>query len=102
MCNLSDKKTKTLVKNEIQYDKVKCPRCNGSGRYSFNRRDGFKCLGCNGQGVKLTKEAALVKKTYKQFKARNGGRIKFSQSQELESIISGMAGAKIIKEYEYK
>jgi hypothetical protein len=32
-----------------------CPRCGGSGRFSFNLMDGNKCYGCHGSGRKLTK-----------------------------------------------
>lgn len=30
----------------------KCPRCGGSGRYSWNSMDGDKCYGCMGSGRK--------------------------------------------------
>ena len=36
---------------------ITCPRCNGSGRYSFNLQDGTVCYGCMGRGkVALTDE----------------------------------------------
>lgn len=31
----------------------KCPRCGGSGHYSYNQIDGTKCYGCMGSGKKL-------------------------------------------------
>ena len=31
----------------------KCPRCGGSGHYSYNQMDGTRCYGCNGTGVKI-------------------------------------------------
>ena len=30
----------------------KCPRCGGSGHYSYNQMDGTKCYGCMGSGIK--------------------------------------------------
>ena len=32
-----------------------CPRCGGSGHYSFNRMDGTRCYGCHGTGYQLTR-----------------------------------------------
>ncbi len=32
--------------------KGKCPRCGGSGHYSYNQMDGTRCYGCNGTGIK--------------------------------------------------
>ena len=28
-----------------------CPRCGGSGHYSYNQMDGTRCYGCNGRGL---------------------------------------------------
>jgi hypothetical protein len=43
-----------LAKAEVDF-LVKCNRCGGSGKYSFNYRDGSTCYGCNGIGKKLPK-----------------------------------------------
>lgn len=32
--------------------KGKCPRCGGSGHYSYNPMDGTVCLACHGSGIK--------------------------------------------------
>lgn len=39
------------------YVRVKgnCPRCGGSGHYSYNQMDGTRCYGCNGSGVQVLK-----------------------------------------------
>ena len=37
-----------------------CARCNGSGKYSFNLKDGDVCYGCAGSG-KTTKKVKKVK-----------------------------------------
>lgn len=41
-----------------------CNRCGGSGRYSFNLRDGDMCYGCSGRGEQLTKRGAAAQKYY--------------------------------------
>lgn len=42
-------------RNSKMYVKVKskCPRCGGSGHYSYNQMDGTRCYGCGGSGVKV-------------------------------------------------
>ena len=39
-----------------KYVKVKsaCPRCGGSGHYSYNSKDGTMCYGCHGSGILIT------------------------------------------------
>lgn len=41
---------------------VTCTRCNGSGAFSFNLRDGTKCYGCNGAGNLMVDAQAYAKK----------------------------------------
>ncbi|KAF6565415.1 hypothetical protein G9G63_09670 [Paenibacillus sp. EKM202P] len=38
-----------------------CKRCGGSGRYSFNLKDGSTCYGCGGAGVIIKDESELLK-----------------------------------------
>lgn len=33
--------------------KGKCPRCGGSGHYSYNQMDGTMCYGCRGTGIAM-------------------------------------------------
>ena len=33
--------------------KGKCPRCGGSGHYSYNQMDGTRCYGCGGSGIRV-------------------------------------------------
>ena len=42
-------------RNSKMYVKVKskCPRCGGSGHYSYNQMDGTRCYGCGGSGIKV-------------------------------------------------
>jgi hypothetical protein len=40
-----------------------CSRCNGTGSYSYNLKNGSMCFGCNGTGRKLAvgeKVAAII------------------------------------------
>lgn len=37
------------------FDTKPCSRCGGSGRYSFNMRDGDRCWGCSGHGVQIVR-----------------------------------------------
>ncbi|KZE65128.1 hypothetical protein AV545_04180 [Paenibacillus jamilae] len=38
-----------------------CKRCGGSGRYSYNLKDGSTCYGCGGAGVIIKNESHLLK-----------------------------------------
>ena len=55
------------------YVKVKgaCPRCGGSGNYSYNSKDGTRCFGCNGTGIAVQKVRAYTEKEYTRMKAAN-------------------------------
>lgn len=41
--------------------KIACPRCGGSGSYSFNQIHGTKCYGCDGLGT-ITADAEKLAK----------------------------------------
>lgn len=53
------------------YVKVKgaCPRCGGSGHYSYNPKDGTRCFSCNGTGIAIQKVRAYTEKEYTRMKA---------------------------------
>ena len=55
------------------YIKVKgvCPRCSGSGHYSYNQIDGTRCYGCNGSGIAIQKVRAYTEKEYNRMQAAN-------------------------------
>ena len=55
------------------YVKVKgvCPRCGGSGHYSYNQKDGTRCYGCNGSGISIQKVRAYTEKEYIHMQAAN-------------------------------
>jgi hypothetical protein len=46
----------------LKFERVECSRCGGTGRYSFNLKDGNKCYGCKGKGLKLTKRGTAANK----------------------------------------
>ena len=45
---------------KTRMETVTCSRCMGAGRYSYNMRDGDRCYGCGGKGVKYTKRASVA------------------------------------------
>lgn len=47
-----DIKGEPFVQDGKKYVRVvgPCPRCGGSGHYSYNQMDGTRCYGCNGAG----------------------------------------------------
>lgn len=68
------------------YVKVKgtCPRCGGSGHYSYNQVDGTRCYGCNGSGVSIQKVRAYTEKEYNRMQAVNE-RIRAKREAEKEA-----------------
>lgn len=49
---------------KIQFETEKCTRCNGTGQFSYNPRDGRTCFKCNGRKVQLTRRGMAARKTY--------------------------------------
>ena len=47
----------TPATNKYGFPIEECSRCDGSGRYSYNPRDGHTCFGCSGTGQAITKPA---------------------------------------------
>lgn len=45
-----------------------CRRCDGSGRYSFNTRDGDRCFGCAGSGKQIAQRASDAFNAYQDYK----------------------------------
>lgn len=70
------------------YVKVKstCPRCGGSGHYSYNQVDGTRCYGCNGSGVSIQKVRAYTEKEYNRMQAVNE-RIRAKREAEKEAKV---------------
>ena len=48
-----------------------CPRCGGSGHYSYNQMDGTRCYGCNGSGVAILTVRAYNEKEYNRMQTAN-------------------------------
>ena len=55
------------------YVKIKgtCPRCGGSGHYSYNSLDGTRCYGCGGSGISIQNVRAYTEKEYNRMQAAN-------------------------------
>lgn len=48
------------------FEKQTCTRCGGSGKFSWNAKDGDRCFGCGGSGETLTKRGAAAAKFYRE------------------------------------
>lgn len=48
-----------------------CPRCGGSGHYSYNQMDGSRCYGCGGRGTVTQNVRAYTEKEYNRMQAAN-------------------------------
>lgn len=68
------------------YVKVKgtCPRCGGSGHYSYNQIDGTVCYGCGGSGVFTKNVRAYTEKEYTRMQSVNE-RIRAKREAEKEA-----------------
>lgn len=53
--------TTTTTEKKYVFESTECSRCGGSGRFSFNLKDGTMCFGCQGTGKKLTKRGLAAK-----------------------------------------
>lgn len=62
---------------KIQYDRVTCGRCGGSGSYSYCEMYGTTCFGCGGSGQQLTPDAKKASNLVKDLKARQTRRLTF-------------------------
>lgn len=70
--------------------KGKCPRCGGSGHYSYNQMDGTVCYGCMGSGIKTmnvrwytdkeraAQDRAAERRAEKASAAKEARRVKFA------------------------
>jgi hypothetical protein len=52
--------------NALGFPVDECSRCNGSGTYSYNPRDGYKCFGCLGTGKQIIKKARKAWEAFQQ------------------------------------
>lgn len=48
-----------------------CPRCSGSGHYSYNQMDGTRCYRCNGSGTAILTVRAYSEKEYNRMQTAN-------------------------------
>ena len=47
--------------NNAGFEVVACPRCGGSGEYSYNPMSGSRCFKCNGAKVVLSKRGSAAR-----------------------------------------
>ena len=68
-------------------EKINCGRCGGSGRFSFNPKDGDRCYGCDGRGfvmvdpVKHAKAQAAKAKREETRKAEIDAKVEAGQKR---------------------
>ena len=48
----------------MQYENTECSRCGGTGKFSYNLKDGDTCYGCGGRKVTLTERGQAARKFY--------------------------------------
>jgi len=54
----------TTAPTNLLFESESCGRCGGSGKHSYNTRDGSVCFGCSGKGVRLSKRGAVAQAFY--------------------------------------
>ena len=96
--------------------KGKCPRCGGSGHYSYNQMDGTVCYGCMGSGIKVmtvrwytdkeraAQDRAAERRAEKAAEAKEARRVKFAARNafgfgELGFITLYKGDLQVISEY---
>lgn len=96
--------------------KGKCPRCGGSGHYSYNQIDGTRCYGCMGSGIKTmnvrwytdkeraAQDRAAERRAEKATAAKEARRVKFAARNafgfgELGFITLYKGDLQVISEY---
>lgn len=55
---------KLMTPDQTLFESAYCTRCGGSGKFSFNLKDGDRCFGCSGTGVQLTNRGKAAKAFY--------------------------------------
>lgn len=62
---------KNLKDKMVVKVRMACPRCGGSGHFSYNQMDGTMCYGCMGSGVVTNEVRAYTEKEYNTMKRAN-------------------------------
>lgn len=58
-----------LTTNGFGFPVDTCSRCDGSGQYSYNQRDGKRCFKCHGYGYTIANRAAKAWQAFQEAKA---------------------------------
>lgn len=98
---------------KLLFESEVCGRCAGTGKHSFNLRDGSMCYGCSGYGTRLTKRGAEAQRYFRELSTKtvaelvpgdivrakgltNGGDCYSYQAAVVEVIIDDPNGPKCI------
>ncbi|MCX4799629.1 DUF6011 domain-containing protein [Streptomyces sp. NBC_01242] len=60
---------------KINFDTEPCGRCGGTGRHSFNQRDGHVCWGCSGNKVRLSRLGRAASDAYEKALGASAGTV---------------------------
>lgn len=77
---------------KLLLENTTCPRCAGTGRYSFNMMHGSVCYGCSGAGVKLTKRGRVAQEYLNTLKRKPAREFKVGEKYFLEGFSCGSIG----------
>ena len=82
--------------------KTVCPRCGGSGSYSYNSLDGTMCYGCHGRGVVIDTVRAYTEKERAAMDRAAARRVEKKAQEEQAKLDANIAnrGALMLKFYE--
>lgn len=76
-----------------------CGRCGGTGQFSYNQMHGSRCYGCNGRGVRHTREAGKQFQAWshdlKQLRQALGKNLKVGDELAIEQA-TGLFSAKLL------
>lgn len=79
----------TLTSYEAVTYKV-CARCKGSGKHSFNLRDGAVCYGCSGVGKSINAPTGFPKKVVMTC-IKDWSKFGYTVGSELKGVFSGFS-----------
>lgn len=77
--------------------RLPCHRCGGSGKYSFNYRDGTMCLACKGKGTEIQTVRVYTEKEYNKLianKAKAAQRKEAEKQKKFEEAVAAGEKAK--------
>jgi len=76
--------------NALGFPLVTCSRCDGTGEYSWNIKDGKRCFGCKGAGKVIAKPCVKAWQAF--VAARQAARTKLVRDLVVGDRVSGAVG----------